>query len=216
MPSPPARLDISDDILGVPDDLWEVEQQVRTGAALPASLDRVAFSVCRDRAWFTPMGCAYSPRNEFPSGSRGSNREFGVLGMAKMGALLSIPIRIDGVVVLGLLSPGEDLGFPSNGELLSGDHGYRDRFTVELLADPFNDDANEPGGRVSLAGLPVSVTSVPIGQELVGSFIGGFIEAMGRVLLQEGGRGLERVDVDTSLRTAWANILTELRSRQSD
>lgn len=185
-----------------------------------AQLDRLSFSVCRDRAWFTPIGYAHQPR-DWSNLSEGSNAEFGIRVMTDLRAVLSIPIRVDSAVGLGLLMQCEETGIFSRGEFLSGsserranahsnelpmDYAYHDGFAVELLTDPFEDD-----GRIPLAPLPLAVVSAPFGQELVEAFIGGFMQAMGWVMLREGGEGLERVDVDASLQTAWTKIWTKLR-----
>ena len=179
-PAPaPSLTDISDDIvdeLQSVDALWDIQQQIASGETVPAQLDRLTFSVCRDRAWFTPIGLAHQPRDwsDFPRGSQGNNEEFALTGMTRLRAALSIPIRLDGSVGLGLLMQCEELGTPSRGEFLSGsserranahsnempmDYAYHDGFAVELLTDPFEDD-----GRTPLAPLPLAVSSAPFGQ----------------------------------------------------
>lgn len=63
-------------------------------------------------AWFTPVGGAHQPRalSDFPRGIQGHKGAFAIQAMEALGAMLSIPIRVDGQVGLGLSVPGDDLG----------------------------------------------------------------------------------------------------------
>lgn len=203
----------------------DIEDQVGNGAQIPQTLDHLTISVCTERAWFTPLGAAYSPRppSDFPSGSQGTYYELCANALGRMGALLSIPIRVDGVVGLGLLFPGEDLGFYSRGKYLSGsstrtpprqfeeDPGYEDNsaLPVEVLANPYGDGPGE--GDSALSPLPPVVTAVPFGQELVEIFVAMFMQSLGRILLQEGAVGLRRVDYPGSLNSAWEATMSQLR-----
>ena len=200
------------------DALYEIKEQIRNGAHIPDALDHLTISVCTDRAWFTPLGVVYQPYRDFPMGVNGDNRELCVSWLGRsLGALLSIPIRVGGVVGLGLLVPSGVGDFP-RGVYLSGSStrtppeysgaspGYEGypAFDVELLADPYSD---RPG---ALLPLPAVVTSVPFGQDLVKIFVDMFMRCLSRVLLEEGAVRLRRVDYPGSLTTAWEATMSDL------
>lgn len=111
----------------------------------------------------SPRWAAYLPRphSDFPRGSQGTNYELSTHSLGQpLGALLSVPMRVDGRVGLGLLFPGDYLGVYSRGQYLSGssirtppaspsespDYAGNSAFAVELLADPYGDDTSEGGG----------------------------------------------------------------------
>lgn len=202
------------------DALDEFVDQARNGTQIPDALDHLTISVCTDRAWFTPLGTVYRPYRDFPMGSSGDHEDYCVSWLGRqLGALLSIPMRVGGVVGLGLLVPS-DLGDFPRGVYLSGSSkrtppeysgaspGYEGypAFTVELLADPYSD---RPG---ALPPLPAVVTSVPFGQELVAMFVDMFMRCLSRILLEEGGVGLRRVDYPGTLTSAWEATMTHLRN----